>query len=154
MIQLIWSKFSEAQVDPFASQESSHCALWYSLTEGPLGIDALALSLKMAFLIVLTSLKRVGNLQALSISDSCLEFGLDFTHIILRPPPGYVPKVPITSFREQVVNLQAFPPEEGNLVLSLLCPVCALHIYVDRTQSFRQSGTPPVALWHWQMVLR
>ncbi|CAM4493378.1 unnamed protein product [Leuciscus chuanchicus] len=30
------------QVDLFASQESFHCPLWYSLTEAPLGTDALA----------------------------------------------------------------------------------------------------------------
>ncbi len=32
----------EAQVDLFASPESSHCQLYFSLTEGPLGTDALA----------------------------------------------------------------------------------------------------------------
>ncbi len=42
MIRLIWSRFGEAQVDLFASRESSHCQLYFSLTEGPLGTDALA----------------------------------------------------------------------------------------------------------------
>ncbi len=32
----------EAQVDLFASHESSHCQLYFSLTEGPLGTDTLA----------------------------------------------------------------------------------------------------------------
>ncbi len=41
-IRLIWSRFGEAQVDLFASSESSHCQLYFSLTEGPLGTDALA----------------------------------------------------------------------------------------------------------------
>ncbi len=41
-IRLIWSQFGEAQVDLFASRESSHCQLYFSLTEGPLGTDALA----------------------------------------------------------------------------------------------------------------
>ncbi len=36
MIRLIWSRFGEAQVDLFASRESSHCQLYFSLTEGPL----------------------------------------------------------------------------------------------------------------------
>ncbi len=35
-------RFGEAQVDLFASPESSHCQLYFSLTEGPLGTDALA----------------------------------------------------------------------------------------------------------------
>ncbi len=41
-IRLIWSRFGEAQVDLFASPESSHCQLYFSLTKGPLGTDALA----------------------------------------------------------------------------------------------------------------
>ncbi len=41
-IRLIWSRFGEAQVDLFASPESSHCQLYFSLTEGPLGTDPLA----------------------------------------------------------------------------------------------------------------
>ncbi len=41
-IRLMWSRFGEAQVDLFASPESSHCQLYFSLTEGPFGTDALA----------------------------------------------------------------------------------------------------------------
>ncbi len=41
-IRLIWSRFGEAQVDLFASRESSHCQWFFSLTEGSLGTDALA----------------------------------------------------------------------------------------------------------------
>ncbi len=40
--RLIWSRFGEAQVDLFASDESSHCQLYFYLNEGPLGTDALA----------------------------------------------------------------------------------------------------------------
>ncbi len=42
MIRLIWSRFGEAQVDLFASHKSSHCQLYYSLTESPLDTDTLA----------------------------------------------------------------------------------------------------------------
>ncbi|KAI2648631.1 hypothetical protein H4Q32_018781 [Labeo rohita] len=62
-----------------------------------------------------------------------------FSHACLRPRPGYVSKVPTTPFRDQVVNLQALPPEEADPALGLLCPVRALRIYVDRTRSFRRS---------------
>ncbi|KAI2647955.1 Transposon Ty3-G Gag-Pol polyprotein [Labeo rohita] len=53
-VQLIWDRFGQAQVDLFASPESTHCQLWYGLSEAPLGIDALAHSwpknrLKYAF---------------------------------------------------------------------------------------------------------
>ncbi len=41
-IRLIWSRCGEAQVILFASHESSHRQLYFSLTEGPLGTDALA----------------------------------------------------------------------------------------------------------------
>ncbi len=52
-----------------------------------------------------------------------------------RPRPGYVPKIPTT-----LVNLQALPRKEADPAIVLLCPVCALRIYVDRTQSFRTSN--------------
>ncbi len=41
-VQLIWRRFGLAQVDLFASLETSHCQLFYSLTEGTLSTDALA----------------------------------------------------------------------------------------------------------------
>ncbi|XP_051951575.1 uncharacterized protein LOC127621849 [Xyrauchen texanus] len=41
-VQLIWEWFGNAQVDLFASQETSHCPLWYAQTEAPFGADALA----------------------------------------------------------------------------------------------------------------
>ncbi len=97
------------------------------------------LSAKTALLTALTSIKRVGYLQAFSVSEECLVFGSDYSHVVLRPWPGYVPKVPTTPFRDQVVNLQALPSEEADPALELLCPVRALRIYVDRTQSFRSS---------------
>ncbi len=87
----------------------------------------------------LASIKRVGDLQAFSVDESCLEFGQADSSATLRPRPGYVPKVLTTPFRDQVVNLQALPLEEADPVLALLCPVRALQQYEDRTQSFRTS---------------
>ncbi len=40
-VQLIWRRFGAAQVDLFASLETSHCQLFYCLTEGTLRMDAL-----------------------------------------------------------------------------------------------------------------
>ncbi|KAI2646090.1 Sentrin-specific protease 2 [Labeo rohita] len=97
------------------------------------------LSLKTSLLIALTSIKRVGDLHAFSVSESCLEFGPADSHVTLRTWPGYVPKVPTAPFRDQVVNLQALPLEEADPALSLLCPVRALRTYVDCTRSFRRS---------------
>ncbi|KAI2652442.1 Protein translocase subunit SecA 2 [Labeo rohita] len=92
------------------------------------------LSLKTMLLTALASIKRVGDLQAVFVNEACLDFGPSDSHMILRPRPGYVPKVPTTPFRDQVVNLQALPLEEADLALALLCPVRALRIYVDRTR--------------------
>ncbi|KAL0162049.1 hypothetical protein M9458_041445, partial [Cirrhinus mrigala] len=111
----------EAPFEPLASVELKH------------------LSLKTALLIALASIKRVGDLQAFSVDETCLEFGPGDSRVILRPRPGYVPKVPTTPFRDQVVNLQALPLEEADLASALLCPVRALHIYVDRTRHFRRT---------------
>ncbi len=72
-------------------------------------------------------------------SEECLVFGPVYSHVVLRPRPGYVPKVPTTPFRDQVVNLQALPSEEADPALELLCPVRALCIYVDSTRSVRSS---------------
>ncbi len=66
-------------------------------------------------------------------------FGPAYSHVVLRPWPGYVPKVPTTSFCDQVVNLQALPLEKADPALALLCPVKALRICVDCTRSFRSS---------------
>ncbi|CAM4416232.1 unnamed protein product [Leuciscus chuanchicus] len=97
------------------------------------------LSMKTALLVALASIKRVRDLQAFSVDEACLEFGPANSHVILRPRPGYVPKVPTTPFRDQVVNLQALPLEEADPALALLCPVHALRAYIDRTRCFRTS---------------
>ncbi len=179
-IRLIWSRFGEAQVDLFASPESSHCQLYFSLTEGPLGTDALAHSWpralrKYAFPLVSLLAQTLCKLredeeQVLLVAphwptrtwfpelislatappwriplrkdlqgEECLVFGPVYSHVVLRPRPGYVPKVPTTPFRDQVVNLQALPSEEADPALALLCPVRALRIYVTRTRSVRSS---------------
>ncbi len=97
------------------------------------------LSAKTALLTALTSIKRVGDLQEFSVSKECLVFGPAYSHVVLRPRPGYVPKVSTTPFRDQVVNLQALPSEKADPALAWLCPVRALSIYVDCTRSFRSS---------------
>ncbi len=97
------------------------------------------LSMKTLLLTALASIKRVGDLHAFSVDKLFLEFGPADSSATLRPRPGYVPKVPTTPFRDQVVNLQALPLEEADPALALLCPVRALRQYVDRTRSFRTS---------------
>ncbi|KAM3877835.1 uncharacterized protein col7a1 [Diretmus argenteus] len=44
IVDAIWARFGEAQVDLFALQETTHCPLWYSIVgqAGTLGVDGLA----------------------------------------------------------------------------------------------------------------
>ncbi len=101
--------------------------------------DLRSLSLKTALLLALASVKRVGDLQALSTSPACLEFGLNDSKVVLKPRHGYVPKVLSTPFRAQVITLSTLPPSEEDRELSLLCPVRALRIYFERSAPFRHT---------------
>ncbi len=76
-------------------------------------IELKFLSMKTLLLIALASIKRVGDLQEFLVDESCLEFGPADSSATLRPRLIYVPKVPTTPFRDQVTNLQPFPPS-GN----------------------------------------
>ncbi len=71
------------------------------------------LSLKTTLLLALASVKRVGDLQALSMNADCMQFGLGDCNITLKPKLGYVPKSLSTLFRAQVVALSAFTPESA-----------------------------------------
>ncbi len=102
------------------------------------------LTLKVTLLLVLTSLKRVGDLQALSVSEMCMDFFPGLVKVTLRPRPGYIPKVLSTSFRSQVVTLHTFHPppfaSSEDEKLHMLCPVRALKLYVDRSKVWRKSS--------------
>ena len=54
--------------------------------------DLRPLTLKTALLLALASVKRVGDLQALSVSLACLEFGPNDSKVILKPRHGYALK--------------------------------------------------------------
>ncbi|KAL0166316.1 hypothetical protein M9458_038160, partial [Cirrhinus mrigala] len=97
------------------------------------------LTLKMVLLVALSSLKRAGDLQALSFSPSCLDFAPGLVKVLLRPRPDYVPKVASSPFRFQQVVLEAFSPADAGPDNSSLCPVRALKIYVDRTAQWHGS---------------
>ncbi len=81
-----------------------------------------ALSLKNVLLLALSSIKWVGDLQALSINPACLEFGPNDARVVLKARLGYVSKELSTPFRAQIIALSALPPRRvaGN------CPCSAL----------------------------
>ncbi len=89
-------------------------------------------------LLPLAPVKRIGDLQALSVNPVCLEFGPNDSKVILKPRLGYVPKVLSTPFRAQVITLSAFSHPTGSQG-SLLCPVRALRIYIEHSASYRKS---------------
>ncbi len=70
---------------------------------------------------------------------SCLEFGPNDSKVVLKPRLGYVPKVLSTPFGAQVIAFSTFSPSTGSQNLSLLCPVRALWVYIERSASNRKS---------------
>ncbi|XDV15909.1 hypothetical protein PO909_015850 [Leuciscus waleckii] len=102
-------------------------------------VDLKYLTFKTVFLIALSSVKRVGDLHALSVNAACLEFGPNDSIVILKPRHGYVPKVMGTPFRAQVISLSALPASGSEVDSNLLCPVRALRNYVTRSAAFRRS---------------
>lgn len=99
------------------------------------------LTLKTVFLLAITSLKRVEDLQALSVAPSCLDFSPGMVRAFLYPRAGYIPKVPTEVVRPTI--LQAFNPPPFTTPdqerLNLLCPVRALDAYVHRTSAWRST---------------
>lgn len=84
------------------------------------------LTLKVTLLLGQTSLKRVGDLLALSVSEMCMDFAPGLVKVTLRSRSGYVPKVLSTSFHFQVVTLHSFHPPPfasgKDERLHMLCP--------------------------------
>ncbi len=104
-------------------------------------VPAKFLTLKALFLLAISSLKRIGDLQALSVAPSCLEFAPGMVKAFLHPKPGYIPKVPANVARS--IMLQAFCPppfqDADQERHNLLCPVRALDAYVHRAALWRKN---------------
>lgn len=81
-----------------------------TLQQGPseplLSIELKFISMKTLLLLALAFIKREGELHAFLVDNSCLDFCPADSQVILRPWPSYVPKVPTSTFRDQVVSLQ------------------------------------------------
>lgn len=91
--------------------------------------DLWSLSLNTDLLLALASVKQVGDLEALSVEPSCLEFSSNNSKVVLRQRKGYVLKEPSTLFRMQVNVLLALPLVEDKQEPHPLCPVTALRVY-------------------------
>ncbi|XP_050958241.1 uncharacterized protein LOC127179639 [Labeo rohita] len=99
------------------------------------------LTLKTVLLLALSSLKRVGDLQALSVAPSFLDFAPGLLKAFLYPKPGYVPKVPSSTPRPVVLQAFCPPPflDADHQKRNCMCPVRALDAYVHRAARWRKS---------------
>ncbi len=97
-IRLIWSRFGEAQVDLFASPESSHCQLYFSLTEGPLGTDALAHSWPRA-------LRKYAFPPVSLLAQTLCKLREDEEQVLL-----VVPHWPTRTWFPELISLATAPP--------------------------------------------
>ncbi|KAI2646865.1 ORF V: Enzymatic polyprotein [Labeo rohita] len=99
------------------------------------------LAIKTVLLLALSSLKRVGDLQALSVAPSFLDFAPGLSKAFLYPRPGYVPKVPSSTPRPVVLQAFCPPPfrDADQQKLNCMCPVRALDAYVHRAAMWRKS---------------
>lgn len=94
------------------------------------------LSMKTAFLLAMASAKRVGELQALSVCESCRQWNPDGSGVTIWPHVSYVPKVTSAVSRCSMLQLARFDtgaPSEP------LCPVRALEAYICATAPVRKS---------------
>lgn len=97
------------------------------------------LSLKTAFLLAITSAKRVGELHALSVSESCLRWGPEGSGVTLWPNVAFLPKTLPRGHVNRPIYLARFVPPAADDDLRVLCPVRALAAYVDATAHVRQT---------------
>ncbi len=99
------------------------------------------LTLKTVFLLAISSLKRVGDLQALSVAPSFLDFAPGLAKAFLYPRAGYVPKVPSSTPRPVV--LQAFcpppfmEPDQQRLIVCVQCE--HFDAYIHRAALWRRA---------------
>ncbi|XP_070803767.1 uncharacterized protein [Pituophis catenifer annectens] len=98
------------------------------------------LTLKVVFLIAITSARRISELAALSVREDLCVFRPDT--VILRLDPSFIPKVNSPFHRAQEVILPNFCPRPSHALerrWHTLDVRRALKIYIKRTAPFRKS---------------
>jgi integrase len=95
---------------------------------------------KTAFLLAITSAKRIGELQALSIDPRFIK--IDATGIRLKLNAKFVPKTRISENREQSLFFTPFCPKTpgSNQTWYTLCVKRAVRRYIYFTRTFRVRG--------------
>ncbi|XP_060546579.1 uncharacterized protein LOC132711485 [Pantherophis guttatus] len=98
------------------------------------------LSFKVAFLVAVTSARRISEMAALSIRKELCIFHQD--RVVLRLDPSFIPKVNSVFHRAQEVVLPNFCPNPRHPLEQrwhTLDVRRALKVYVSRTATFRRS---------------
>lgn len=95
------------------------------------------LSYKTAFLLAITSAKRVCEIHALSVSPQCMRWGPEDSSVTLWPNPAFLPKVMSPQFINRPFSLAVFDPASEST--RALCPIRALKRYVSVTSPWRAS---------------
>ncbi|XP_040192735.1 uncharacterized protein LOC120926675 isoform X1 [Rana temporaria] len=98
------------------------------------------LTFKFAFLLAITTAKRIGDMQALSIKEPF--FRLFEDRVVLSQDPLYLPKVVTKFHRSQEVILPSFcsnPQNEGEASFHCLDVRRCLLTYLERVTAFRRS---------------
>src|SRR4029434_4714320 len=73
-------------------------------------VDIKSVSLKTALLLALTSAKRVGDMQALSVIQCGIQISIAGERVVMRPNAAYTHKVVATPLCNQVIELAVFSP--------------------------------------------
>ncbi|XP_068111872.1 uncharacterized protein [Hyperolius riggenbachi] len=98
------------------------------------------LTLKTIFLLAITTARRIGELQALSIKEPYCVISED--RVTLRPDAAFLPKVVSSFHRNQEIYIPSFCENPTNdkeeRLHSLDVRRCLLH-YLERTNSWRKS---------------
>ncbi|XP_044128693.1 uncharacterized protein LOC122922220 isoform X1 [Bufo gargarizans] len=100
------------------------------------------LSFKTAFLIAITSAKRLGEIQALSIREPYLTITED--KIVLKLDPGFLPKVASDRNRGQEILLPSFfnnPKDQEEEQFHFLDVRRTVIRYLEATRDFRKSDS-------------
>ena len=103
-------------------------------------VDLKFLTLKVVFLIAITSARRIGELGALMAREPFVSFFED--GVILRPDHSFVPKVASSFCRSQEIILPALrevSDSASECQWHLLDVARALKVYLDRTSVFRKT---------------
>ena len=98
------------------------------------------LSWKTAFIIGVTTARRIGEVQALSVSDRFLQLHPDGVRLKLNP--FFIPKVNSDQNRESEIFMTPFcPPTDPNSrnTLHCVCPCRVIRLYMERTAAFRRT---------------